>query len=182
MLPYERSLKDYLPDFLIPYFERQLDAEEPEFELAWNNTADFLDNAFLFTAHEAGIARLENILRITPRLTDTLEDRRFIVQTRINMSQIVTVRVMEEQLSALCGPNGFRMTVNYDQYILDVSINLGVKRHFDAVKEMLGRLAPANLLIQVTLLYNTHLTLSEFTHGQLAAYTHTQLREDGFDA
>ncbi len=182
MLPSDRNLKNYLPDFLIPYFERQLDAEEPEFEQAWENTADFLENAFLFTAHETGIERLERILKITPLQTDSLDDRRFIVHARLNTIQIVTVRTMEEQLTALCGPGEFIMTVNHDQYILDVKINLGVKRHFDAAKEMLNRLAPANLLIHVTLLYNTHLVLADYTHGQLAAHTHKQLREDIFDA
>ena len=43
---------------------------------------------------------------------------------------------------------------------------------------MLDEVAPANLLIDFGLLYNTHEILGRFTHEQLSKYTHQKLRED----
>ena len=40
-----------------------MDAEEPEFELAWDKLADFLDDAFILSAHDSGVTRFEKILK-----------------------------------------------------------------------------------------------------------------------
>ena len=46
------------------------------------------------------------------------------------------------------------------------------------VKEMLEEVIPANMEIDLSLLYNQHETLAKFTHKELAKYTHRQIREE----
>lgn len=181
MLPDNRKLNDYLPDFLRPHFESLLESEEPEFELAWAKLFDVLENAFLDSAKEEGISRYESLLRITPLASDNLENRRFVVLTRIGSNQIVTLQTIKEELAALVGEQGYQLTVDSSSYVMTVRLELGVKRHFDVVKAGFKAKCPANLIINVTLLYNTHSDLSSYTHAQLSAYTHHGLREEVFN-
>ena len=86
----ERKLIDYLPYVIRDYAEFQgiMGSEQPEIEKAWDNTDDLLDNQFIPTAGNMGLSRWEQVLDITPNGTDTLEDRRFRILTRINPNQI----------------------------------------------------------------------------------------------
>ena len=76
----ERKLIDYLPYVIRDYAEFQgiMGSEQPEIEKAWNTTDDLLDNQFIPTAGNMGLSRWEKILGITPKGTDSLEDRRFL--------------------------------------------------------------------------------------------------------
>ena len=82
----ERKLIDYLPYVIRDYAEFQgiMGSEQPEVEKAWNTTDDLLDNQFIPTAGNMGLSRWEKILGITPKGTDSLEDRRFRILTRIS--------------------------------------------------------------------------------------------------
>jgi len=42
----------------------------------------------------------------------------------------------------------------------------------------LQRVIPANMIIDLRLIYNQHLTLKQFTHAHLQTYTHNQLRNE----
>ena len=77
----ERKLINYLPYVVRDYAEFQgiTGAEQPEFEAAWAAAEDLLSNQFIKTAGNLGLSRWEKILGITPKGTDTLDDRRFRV-------------------------------------------------------------------------------------------------------
>ena len=149
----ERKLIDYLPYVIRDYAEFQgiMGSEQPEIEKAWNTTDDLLDNQFIPTAGNMGLSRWEKILGITPKGTDSLEDRRFRILTRIN----------EERT-----------------YQLLVKIGLAAKNNFNDVESLLNRVVPQNMVVTLLQLYNTHAELGRFTHAQLAAYTHNQLRNE----
>lgn len=57
-------------------------------------------------------------------------------------------------------------------------VNLINKKKFSMVKEMLEEVIPANMEIDLSLLYNQHTTLAKFTHRELSKYTHKQIREE----
>lgn len=82
----DRKLINYLPYVVRDYAEFQgiAGAEQPEFENAWAAVDDLLNNQFITTAGNLGLSRWEKILGITPKGTDTLDDRRFRVLTRLN--------------------------------------------------------------------------------------------------
>ena len=82
----DRKLINYLPYVVRDYAEFQgiTGAEQPEFENAWAAVDDLLNNQFIKTAGNLGLSRWEKILGISPKGTDTLDDRRFRVLTRLN--------------------------------------------------------------------------------------------------
>lgn len=69
-------------------------AEQPEFDLLAQQVDQILANMFILLANEEGIERFEKELKITPKPTDTLEDRRLNVLSRANKSKVTTALIM----------------------------------------------------------------------------------------
>ena len=102
----ERKLIDYLPYAVRDFkeYEGIMESEQPEFDQAWGNADDLLNNQFISTAGNVGLSRWEKILEITPKGTDSLEDRRFRILTRINEELPYTLPQLRNILETLCGP------------------------------------------------------------------------------
>lgn len=176
----ERKLINYLPYVVRDFIEYQgiTESEQPEFEQAWDSTEDLLDNQFILTAGNMGLSRWEKILGITPKGTDTLEDRRFRILTRINEELPYTLPQLRNILETLCGAGNYSAEVPEGTYQLIVKIGLAAKNNFSDVEALLNRVVPQNLIVNLLQLYNTHAELKPFTHAQLATFTHNQLRNE----
>lgn len=136
-----------------------------------------LSNMFIETADEYGIARFEKMMGIFPEDGATLDTRRFAVQVKWSDSIPYTEETIRNQLSVLCGDDGYALKIDYPKYRLFVKLSLTNEDNVEVVENFLDRVVPANMVIMVTL-FNTHTTLSDFTHEQLGAYTHKEVRED----
>lgn len=101
----DRKLINYLPYVVRDYaeFKGISEAEQPEFESAWGSSDDLLNNQFISTAGNLGLSRWEKILGITTKGTDTLEDRRFRILTRLNEELPYTLPQLRNILETLCG-------------------------------------------------------------------------------
>lgn len=176
----EINILNYLPAILkeVKELKALSVCENPELVLLWDALENALNDQFVNDATEYGVSRLESILKIVSKGTDTLNDRKFRILTRLNEKLPYTVRTLQNQLSSLCGENGFTLEVNHAAYTLKVRVELTAKSNFNDVEALLDRVAPANMIIDLSLLYNQHLTLDGFTHSQLSAYTHDQLRNE----
>ena len=176
----ERKLIDYLPYVIRDYAEFQgiMGSEQPEIEKAWNTTDDLLDNQFIPTAGNMGLSRWEKILGITPKGTDTVDDRRFRVLARLNEELPYTLPQLRVILGTLCGAGNYSAEVVEGTYQLIVKIGLAAKNNFSDVESLLDRVVPQNMVVNLLQLYNTHAGLGRFTHAQLAAYTHDRLRNE----
>jgi hypothetical protein len=175
-----RQVQEYWPEIIKEYreFEKIAIAENPELESVWQEIGNVLDDQFIRTATENGIARREKLLRITPFADDTLESRRFRVQALWNEKLPYTYRVLVNKLDNLCGEDGYVISLNAGDYELDIKIELTMKRMFDEVAKITRQMVPANLVVTVELRYNQHNKLAQYTHGQLSAFTHDQLRNE----
>lgn len=64
-------------------------AEDAEFEKLRSQTAEVIQNMFVFTANEAGISRFERTIGITPKAAQSLDERKayiFYMMNRRKMS------------------------------------------------------------------------------------------------
>ncbi len=154
------------------------EVENPEFKVLNERIQNLIDDQFIQTAKERGIARRERMLSISTFSDDTLETRRFRVLSRWNEQLPYTYKVLINRLNQLCGENGYTVSLNSGQYALNIKIALTKKRMFDEVKLLSRKMIPSNIIIKVELRYNQHSKLASFTHRQLSAYTHAQLREE----
>ena len=175
-----KKLQDYLPPILLKTYEFPLLCETEQLEIdRLHDAADaVLDAQFLSTAGEYAIQRYEKIFGVVPQDTDTLDERRFKVLTRINTQLPFSVRRLRQQLETLCGADGYKLELNGDRYTLTVKVALTAKRNQQAVEELLADIVPANMVCTTSLLYNQHADLTRFTHAQLALLTHFEIREE----
>lgn len=176
----ERQLIKYLPYVVrdYPEFQGIAGSEQPEFELAWDSADDLLNNQFISTSGSVGLSRWEKILKIAPKGTDSIEDRRFRIMTRINEELPYTIPQLRSTLETLCGAGNYSAEVEEGTYQLVVKIGLEAKNNFSDVEALLDRVVPQNMIVNLLLLYTTHAELGDRTHEQLSASTHNQLRNE----
>lgn len=174
------SIKDYWINEIrsIKEFESISDIEDIELTLLKNEISEVMDDLFIKEATEKGIARREKMLNIQPFADDTLESRRFRVQSRWNDNLPYTYRQLLNKLNNLVGEDGYSITLNHLDFSLLIKINLGQKRMINDVNTVVQNIAPVNLVITVELQYNRHIDLALYTHFQLSSKTHLQLREE----
>lgn len=174
------NIESYFPDLLkeVREFQKLAEAENPELLFLWDELGAVLDNQFIDTAMQMGVARREKMLKISPKATDTLEERKFRLIARYNENIPYTLRALHGQLSILCGENGYRLEVNYGAFTLKTKLELTNRKNVEAVGGMLERIVPMNMLLKVELLYNQHQLLRKLTHEEMRVYNHLDLREE----
>lgn len=176
----ERKLIDFLPHYMQEYTEIQtvMDAEQPEIDLAWGQCEAALDDQFILEATENGVKRREGMLNITPKDTDTLDERKFRILAKLNQELPYTMTKLKEALMTLCGADGFSIDLQAANYHIEVTLALSNKNNYQEVVDLLKKMTPANLTQFVKIMYNSNAVLTQFTHTELAAYTHDQLRNE----
>jgi len=150
-------------------------AEQPEFDRGWEALYFCLDEQFVMTASEQSISRFERIVGISPRPTDTLDDRRFAILAAMANEIPYTIRWLRARLYALLGDK-IELDLDHDNYHLQARIALQAKRQFDLVLNLLRRVVPANITLDASLDYRRHGMLTRFRHRELKPYTHEQIR------
>lgn len=179
----DRKLIDYLPPFMQEYPEMQyiMGTEQPETDALWNECDNVFNDQFIHEATEYGVKRWESMLKVTPKGTDTLTERKFRILSRLNQELPYTMMKIKEALTALCGVGNFSIDLQAANYHIEVKLALSNKNNYQEVVDLLTKMIPANLTQFVKIMYNAHYVISRFTHGQLTAYTHEQLRSEVFD-
>ena len=172
------NLLKYLPQVVQEIKEEQAicSAETEEFGRLYEAISDTINSSFYLYTNELGVARWEKMLGITPAPSDTLENRRFRINARMNADIPYTHRSLEELLDNLCGEGMYKLTITPNDYTIKVAIALSSPTNTDTVEEAIRDLIPANMLLVVENLFTSFAMLSGHTHSELADYTHNQIR------
>lgn len=128
------------------------------------------------TATLRGIKRREKEYGITPKDTDSMEDRRYRVLLAEMRTLPFTEKSLRKKLDAICGSGNYELTISADKVVLKVELTR--KSMFEDLQRLINEVTPLNMLVECTLRYNQHSTLAKFIHAQLAKFTHTQLRNE----
>lgn len=144
------DLVSYLPMYLRKFLEipATLEAEDPEFVLAWNAANQVLENEFIATADEYGISRFESILGILVSKEDTLESRRARVQARWFSSIPYTIRTFVAKLETLCGDTDFELIKDFEEhYLLTLYTNLELFGQVEELENIINTMVPCNIVV-----------------------------------
>ena len=176
----ERLLIDYLPLFIQDFSEMKqiMGAEQPEVDTLWKNCGNTLDDMFVSYATENGVKRWEKIVGITPKNTDTLDERKFRILTKMNQELPYTIPKLKESLTVLCGEGGFEIDLQPSNFHIRVKLALSNKNNYQDVVDLLTKVIPANLTQEVKIMYNGYETLGKLTHDGLSSYNHEHLRNE----
>jgi len=176
----DRQMIDYLPEIIKDFREYQtlMCIEQTEFEEGWIFAEYALQESVIMTATDYGLSRWEKMLGVTPKATETLDERRFKIISLISNDMPYTYKQLEKQLTNLCGVDGYEIVLDNDRYSILVKVALTAKNNYEAVRTLLEQILPANLIIDTMLKYNQHLKFIRMTHAVMANYTHIRLREE----
>ena len=102
------DLKEYLPGVLkdVAEIRAVMDTETPEIQALWDAAEACMNDQFIQTATEDGIARRESMLGISPYASDTLDDRRFRLQSLYTENVPYTRRSLKNWLETV-NKNGY---------------------------------------------------------------------------
>ena len=175
----DRKLIDYLPPFVQTFKQIASIVETEQFEFDSSNTEveNALADQFILELTENGARRWEAMLGISPKDTDTIEERRFRILTKQSADTPYTLRKLEQVLTNLCGADGFLIELR-PNYHIEVKLAVGNHNNYSEVENILKKMIPANMTSHIELMYNSHSNLSQMTHAQLSAYTHDQVRNE----
>lgn len=176
----KKLLRDYLPDTLKDVLEFQIimDSGQSAADRFSEALEDLLNDQFVDTATETGVARYESIFNIIPKDTYTLDERKFTIKVKMNEQLPFTIKMLKRQLAMLCGDKGYSIELDSNKYFILIKVELIAKNSFNDVAEMIKRVVPANMLTEVRIIYNQHKTLGKFTHRYLSGHTHNEIRNE----
>jgi len=158
-------------------FKAIADSEDVDLSILEGHLENLLNDQFIETATEEGIARREKLLKITPKAQDSKETRRRRVGFMWDNQLPYTYNKLIQQLDSIA-KGQYLIILDHNSYTLSITLELNYRRLVDAVEEVASEMMPANLVLIVELRYNTHQLLSNFTRGWLGAFTHFELRNE----
>lgn len=171
---------DYLPEVIAGANELKAleDALEQEKENVYEEINKRIYESYIQEAEETGIIRWEKILNIDIITTDTIDDRRFRLLNRLNGDLPYTMNAIKKKLEIICGKGNCKVVYNKEEFRLSVKISLMIKGRRTEVKNILYKRIPANIILEVILLYNNHEEVARFTHQKLSGWRHRELCEE----
>jgi hypothetical protein len=174
------NLLKYLPPYLQQYREliEIFLAENPEIEYVRSGIDLVLSNQFIASLTEYGCEKWETALNIEPYPEDTLKTRRFRIMSSLLSDIPYTERKLRSFLDKTCGENYYTLNMYYNDYGIQIRIELESMQEQQIVIDSVKQTIPANLVLDVQINFRTHGWLNEnkLTHGAMRAYTHKGIR------
>lgn len=145
------ELLKHLPLFIQEYREIRtiMNAENPEFQIAEDETEIIFNNQFIQSCNLKGIAKFESLMGIVPEPDDTLASRISRVLTRWNDTVPYTFIVLCQRLDTLCGEGNYEIERDINNYTMDITTHLELVGQTDELEYMLGYMIPANIAMTI---------------------------------
>lgn len=175
----EVNLSELLPQVYkqISDYRAMVNSSGRELHKLYEKLTESFNNQFISTSSLEAIRKWENRFGITPRGTDTLEERRFRVLAKLSDFPPYTEQYLVKRLNDLCGVGNWRMFTDYESYRLVVQITLESLANNETVLNVVREIVPANLEIDIQRFRVRYSELGVYTHSQMAAHTHEELKQ-----
>lgn len=146
------DIRTYVPPFLLKYSElKQLyESENPEFKKLNIEADNLLDNQFIGSTNEKGIARYEALLGISGMQEYSLEERQIKVYTAWIDDIPYTFNTLKECIERLCGKGNFTLLVNNVEHKVIITTHLEYQLQSEELERMLDIILPANMVLLIT--------------------------------
>lgn len=161
------DLKSYLPPILhdIKEINAVFTGETPEIESLKDVIQEFKDNQFIGSLDDYGAKRWETPLKIIIPQDESIEDRRFRILAKNNQNIPYTKTATKESLASLSG-NDFTYEFDKTTKTLKVRITAISKGNFQEIFNMLEKITPADVLIDLWYKYDILTKCGDMTCGE----------------
>lgn len=143
----EVELLNHLPLFIQEYREIReiMKSENPEIQSLEDETEIIFNNQFIQSCNLKGIAKFEELMKITPEINDTLESRISRVLSRWNDTAPYTFIVLCQKLDVLCGKDNYEIEKKFNEYKMKITTHLELPGQVDELDYILDYMIPANI-------------------------------------
>ena len=159
---HDPKVERYYPDVVAPAkeFKKLASAENPEFQILWDQAWEWMKNTFVYDFSEAGCERWEKMLDIAPEPGDSFEDRRRAILARIQDSRPYTERTLSKYVENILGPNDdASVKVVPNDYVVKVSARSAISPKIPKALVQIRSYIPANLTLKGEIDYKHERTL-----------------------
>lgn len=162
----------------IPDLDQFNEAVDKQMAKVRTETDRLDEDNFFENMSESRVERWEKMLPLTPRTTDTLEERRFAVHAKVIDKLPYSYRVILRELRALA--EDAEMETGYDEYGATATIRIGLasESKITDVAAMLDKKLPLDVYFEIIVMYNTWEEAKRYTWGELKEMTWGQVKTD----
>ena len=118
------------------------------------------------------------MLNLKPKSTDTLDNRRLAVLSKLTEKRPFTITWVNKKLTDMLGEKGFQLTLSPAEYSITIKVKPALEHRHSDIQNILRRIAPANIDIQLGIFYTLHSQLSGTKHSQLTTNNYLEIREN----
>lgn len=169
------EIGSYAPEFLSEYKEIKTiyNCENIELEKIWETIYSILDNAFVETASEYGVARWENIIGITAnKSVESLQFRKERILNRLTMMPPFTIRFLRKQLDTVIGAEKYDVYVDYANYTLYLESSASNQNWYEEISFTINKIKPANIVFINKPLLTENIRISEQIESSKVKYNY----------
>lgn len=160
----------------IPDLEQLYEAIDDQMETLNDEVAQLDEDTFFDSMSEYRVKRWENMIDLTPGQNDSLDDRRFRIQSRVVDKLPYSYRIILSDLHAL-DPEA-QMEIDWEHLNVKVYMALSSQSMVADVEELLEKKLPLNLTYEIIIVYNTWGEYESDTWGDVSTMTWQQMKEN----
>lgn len=175
----EYDLIGHVPDVYAQIEEIQeiLRVETLDTNALWVNTENIYNDAFIVTSTDYGLDRRYNFLNMPIIPGEDRETRIFKLLARYQEQAPYTWEALLNLLNGLLGEGNYLASRNVGTKILEVKLELTQSGQYNAVVDLLERIVPQNMVINISLRYNTWNQVKALTWNQVKTKTWDEIKE-----
>ncbi len=169
--PREVRIERYFPDVLAnsKEFKALAGAVNPELKLNWKALIKQMVNTFVYDLDADGAARWEDMLKLHPLITDTLDTRKKRILTKINSTLPYTFRSFQNMLDGIYGKGQITESIHANEYELWLDLAATIITKQAAIRRLARVIVPANMRIGIS---NTKSITLPLYYGGVVAISH----------
>ena len=147
-LEFDTDILELLP----PWYKRVLDyqqicnSEREQLDVLSLEIAAVAENMFLQTMGVPAIEEWENIFKIYPSSSDTIEFRRARILNRVSTKPPFTLEFLYQKLDELIGENRWTVYVDYTNYTLYIESSAENQSYAQEISVLLNTIKPAHIV------------------------------------
>ncbi len=168
----------YFPQHIadIEEFKRIARVYDQKLQLVWDQLDQMQTNRRFDEMDEAECNRWEAMLNIKLTGEETLGDRRRNIKGIWTSGLPYTAKKFKEVLDAMIGPEYYLLDINRSKKTLKVDLMLDVIMQDKYIYNLMRAMAPADMIVTVSILFNRNRAFKGYTNAELKAYTNHELR------
>ena len=168
----------YFPQHVanIEEFKRIAAVYDKKLQVVWDDLSQMQTNKRFDDMDEEECSKWEQMLKIKITGEETLGDRRRNIKGIWASGLPYTARKFKEVLDAIVGPEYYLLDINQANKTLKVDLMLDVIMKDTYIYNLMRAMAPADMIVTVSIVFNRNRAFKGYTNADLKKYTNHELK------